>query len=55
MEQVRMAYWEMDIRKINEFTFLNEKVEEFTSRWSQNLVNLRSPRYLLEKTFEYFV
>ena len=55
MEQVRMAYWEMDIRKINEFTFLNEKVEEFTSRWSQNLVNLRSPRYLLEKTFEYFL
>ena len=27
------------IWKVNGFNFLNEEVEEFTSRWSQNLVN----------------
>ena len=43
----------MDILKVNEFNFLNEEVEEFTSRWSKNLVNLRSLNYLKEKTFEY--
>ena len=32
----------MGIWKVNEFDFLNEEVEEFTSRWSQNLVNVRS-------------
>ena len=32
--------------KINEFNFLNEKVEEFTSTWSQNLVNVRNPSNL---------
>ena len=42
MEQVQMEYLEMDIWKINEFIFLNEEVEEFTSRWSQNLVNVRT-------------
>ena len=42
----------MDIWKVNEFNFLNEEVEELTSRWSQNLVNLRSPSYLKEKTCE---
>ena len=36
MEQVQMEYWEMDISKVNEFNFLNEEVEEFTSRWCQN-------------------
>ena len=40
-----MEYWEMDIEKVNEFNFLNEEVEEFTSRWSQNFVNVRSPSY----------
>ena len=45
----------MDIEKVNEFNVLsfNEEVEDFTSRWSQNLVNVRSPSYLKEKTFEY--
>ena len=35
----------MDIWKVNEFIFLNEKVEEFTSRWSQNLISTRSFSY----------
>ena len=43
----------MDIWEVNEFDFLNEEVEEFTSRWSQNLVIVRSPNYLKQKTFEY--
>ena len=42
----------MDIEKANEFKFFNEEVEEFTSRWSQNLANVRSPIYLKQKTFE---
>ena len=29
-----MEYWEMDIWKVNDFNFLNEDVEEFTSSWS---------------------
>ena len=53
MEQVKMEYRKMDIWKFNEYNFLNEEVEEFTSRWSQNLVNVRSCSYLKEKTFEY--
>ena len=40
-----MEYSEMDIWKVNEFNFLDRKVDEFTSRWSQNLVNLRRPSY----------
>ena len=32
MEQLQMEYWKMDIWNVNEFKFLNEKVEEFTSR-----------------------
>ena len=39
----------MDIWKVNAFNLLNEEVEEFTSSWSQNLVNLRSPSYLKQK------
>ena len=39
----------MDIWKVNEFNFLNEEIEEFTSRWSQNLFNVRSPGYLKKK------
>ena len=39
----------MDNEKVNEFDFLNEKFEEFTSRWSQSLVNLKSPVYLKKK------
>ena len=45
-----MEYREMDTWKVNEFNFLNEEAEEFTSRWSQNLVNVRSPMYLKQKT-----
>ena len=48
-----MEYWEMDIWKVNEFIFLNEEVEEFTSRWSQSVVNVRSPCYLKQKSFKY--
>ena len=48
-----MDYWEMDIEKVNEFNFLNEEVEEFTSRWSQNLVNVRIPSSSKQKAFEY--
>ena len=43
----------MDISKVNEFNFLNKEVPEFTRRWSKNLVNVRSPSYLKQKTFEY--
>ena len=48
-----MEYWEIDIWKFNEFNFLNEEVEEFISKWSQNLVNVRSPSYLKQNIFEY--
>ena len=53
MGQVQMEYRKMDIWKVNEFNFINEEVEEFTSRSSQNLVNVRSPSYLKQKYFEY--
>ena len=33
-----MEYREMDIQKVNDFNFLNEEAEEFTSRWSQSLI-----------------
>ena len=33
--------------------FLNEEVEEFTSKWSKNLVDLRNSSYVKGKTFEY--
>ena len=51
MEQVQMGYWEMDIEKVNKFNFLNEKVEEFKSSWSQSLVSVKS--HLKPKSFEY--
>ena len=53
MDQVQIEYWEMGILKINEFNFLNKEVEKFTSRWSQNLVNVRSPSYFKQRNFEY--
>ena len=43
----------MGIWKVNEFNFLNEEVEEITSRWSQILVNVRSPSYKKQNAFEY--
>ena len=43
----------MDIENVNEFNFLNEELEEFTSRWSRNLVNVNSTSYLKQNTFEY--
>ena len=46
MELVQMEYQEMDIQKVNDFNFLNEEAEEFTSTWSQSLINLRRPSYL---------
>ena len=52
VKQVQMEYWEMDIDKVNEFHFLNKEVGEFSSRWSQSLVNLRSPSNLKQKSFE---
>ena len=54
MEQIQMEYWEMDIWKVNEFNFLNEEVEEFISRWNQNLVNIKIHIYLKQKNFEFF-
>ena len=48
-----MGYRKMNIWKVNEFNFLNEEVEEFTRRWSQILVNVRSLSYLKQKSFEY--
>ena len=53
LKQVHMKYRKMDIWKVNEFNFLNEEAEEFTSRWTQHLVNRRSPSYLKQKYFEY--
>ena len=52
MEQVQMEYSEKDIWKVNKFNFLNEEVQEFASRWNQNLVSVRSPGSLKQKTFE---
>ena len=53
MEQIQIGYWEMGIWKVNKLNFGNEEIEEFTTSWSQNLVNTRSPSYLKQKTFEY--
>ena len=53
MEQVQIENSEMDIWKVNEFNFLNEEVEKFSNRWSPNLLNVRSPSYLKQKTFQY--
>ena len=41
MKQVQMECWEMGIWKVNVFNFLNEEVQEFTSRSGQKLVNVR--------------
>ena len=43
--QIQIEYWEIDICKVNKLDFLIEEVEEFTSRWSQNVVNIRSPSF----------
>ena len=48
-----MEYWEIKTEKVNEFSSLNEEVEKFTDRWSQNLVNVWSPSYLKQITCEY--
>ena len=47
MEQV------MNIEKSNEFNFIKKKVEEITNRWSQSLVNAKSPCYLKQKIFDF--
>ena len=51
MKLTDMEYQKMNIWKVNEVNLLNEEAEEFTSLWSKNLVNLKSPSYLKEKTF----
>ena len=48
-----MKYWEVDNEKVNEFNFLNKEVEEFMSRWTQSLVNVRSTSYLKQRSFEF--
>ena len=53
MGQAQIEYWETGIWKDNEFNFLNEEVEEFSNRWSPNLVNVKSPSYLKQKAFQY--
>ena len=45
-----MDYWEIDIERVDEFNFLNEEAEEFTSRqyqmwealvtWCKKLLNI---------------
>ena len=45
----------MNIWNVNEFNFLNEEDEEFTSRWSQKLVNVRTPSYVKQGNFEYWL
>ena len=50
-----MEYWEMDIEKAIDFNFINEEIEEFTSKWIQCLVIVRSHSYLKQNTFEYFL
>ena len=52
-EEIQMKYWEVDNEKVNEFNFLNKEVEEFMSRWTQSLVNVRSTSYLKQRSFEF--
>ena len=49
MEQVQMEYLKIDIWAVNEFKFLNEEAEVFTSKQSQNLVDVRNPSYFKQK------
>ena len=49
MEHIQKEYCEMDIWKVNKVNFLNGQVEEFTSKWNQNSVNIRRPTYLKQK------
>ena len=49
MEQLQMEYLDMGFEKVKKFNFLNEEVDEFMSRWSQSLVNVRSPSCLKQK------
>ena len=39
----------MDIWKVNEFNLLNEEIEEFARRRSQNMINIRSPSHSSSK------
>ena len=39
----------MDIWKVDEFNFLNEEVQEFKRRWSQDFLNVINPSYLRQK------
>ena len=53
MEQVQMEYWEITTKKVNEFSSLNEEIEQFTDRRSQSLVNVWSSSYSKQRTCEY--
>ena len=53
MEQAQMEHWETDTEKVNKSKFLNGEVEGFSTRWSQNLVNVRGTSSLKQKTFKY--
>ena len=44
---------ETGIWKVSEFNFLNEEVEKFLNRWSPNMVKVRSPSYLKQKSFQH--
>ena len=50
-----MEYWEMVIEKVNEFNFLNEVVEKFTTKLNQNLANVRGLSYLRHKDISYLL
>ena len=48
-----MEYWEITTEKVNEFSSLNEEIEQFTDRRCQSLVNAWSSSYLKQRTCEY--
>ena len=47
------------MEKVSAFNFLNEEVEEFMSRWSQSLVNVRGPSKsssnISQRTFKNYI
>ena len=45
-----MDYREMGIEKVNGYNFLNEAIDDLTSRWSQSLLNVRSTCYLKQSS-----
>ena len=54
--KLNLTTWNKDRWNIEEWMLgnlmsFNEEVEEFTSRWSQSLVNVRNTSYLKQKNF----